>query len=141
MLDHVDAGGERVGRRDHLVAAADAERDQRQMERAGRRIDREAVLRSGEAGDALGQLVGAGARRDPARLQRLEHETLLDLTDPRHRQRQKGLADRRPTGRGQGFGGVQGHGRMWGRVFAGRMRDPSLGERAAPCHSPAAAAN
>ena len=79
--DHVRGRGpgERAG--DHLVAGADPERDEREVERRGARRDREHVLRLEVVAHARLELGRARAGRQPARAERLGDGLDLGLGD------------------------------------------------------------
>ena len=66
VQDGVRRGGEGQRRGDHLVAGADALREQRQMQRCRAGIDSDAVLRTDVRREVLLELDGARALRPPA---------------------------------------------------------------------------
>ena len=79
----VRRGDERVRRRDHLVAGADAGEAHAEVQagRAGR--DRRAVRRADRVGEQRLEARAGRPERQPARAQHLEHELLVALVDPR----------------------------------------------------------
>jgi hypothetical protein len=85
----VGARGERVRRRDHLVARADAGGDAEKMEagRAGR--DGGGERRADPLRKQLLEAVDRRAEREPPRAQDLEDELLLPLADVRPRERDR----------------------------------------------------
>ncbi len=74
-IEHrVDGRGEGEVGHDHLVARADAERDQREMQRHGAVRDGDAVADADEAAEVFLELVDVGAlARNPSGDERVEH--------------------------------------------------------------------
>src|SRR5207244_12523574 len=81
--------------REHLVAGTDAEREHREMERRGAGRHGEDVPRAEVLAEALLELGGAGAGREPARAERLLHCRDLLLADRGRLEREEGRP-RRP---------------------------------------------
>jgi hypothetical protein len=77
--DHVRRGHERERRRDHLVAIADADRADRQVEPGGPAGDGTGMRYAQAGGKRLLELAQPRAERQAARTQRLEHPRLLGL--------------------------------------------------------------
>ena len=103
VLDHVDGGGERHGRRDDLVPRADPERHERGVQRGRARAERQRPWPADVGGEGLLEALGLRPRRDPGRAQRFHHLLDLFLADQRCRERQElPLRDR---SRGSGRGG------------------------------------
>ena len=67
-------GGEGVGRRDHLVARADAERLEREVQAGGRRVDGERLQRrvAEEGAEVVLEALGLRAGGEPAGTQRVD---------------------------------------------------------------------
>ena len=71
LPNRVRRGDERQGRRDHLVATADVERDERQLEGGGTVCDRDRMSAGERVGELRLELRDARARAPPARPHRL----------------------------------------------------------------------
>jgi hypothetical protein len=69
--DHVRGRGPRDGRRDHLVAGPDADREQREVQRGRTGRDREHILGLDVLGETPLELRGARPGRQPAGAQGL----------------------------------------------------------------------
>ena len=79
----VRRGDERVRRRDHLVAGADAREPHAEMQAGGSGRDGGAVRRVDRVSEQRLEARAHRAEREPARAQHLEHELLVALVDPR----------------------------------------------------------
>ena len=79
---------ERERRRDHLVAGADARQPHRKVQAGGAARDRGAVSRADGLGEQLLEARPGRPEREPAGAQRLEHELLVALVDPRRAERE-----------------------------------------------------
>ena len=95
MDDDVRGRRPRDRARDHLVAGSDAEGEQREVERRGARRDGEDVPCAEILAEALLELGGAGAGREPARAERLGDGRDLLVADRRRLEREEGRP-RRP---------------------------------------------
>ena len=89
VLDHVDGGRERRGRRDHLVARTDAQGHQRGVQARGARVHRQRAGRADVGGELLLESLGLRPGRDPARPQGVDDLGDLLLADERRRERQE----------------------------------------------------
>ena len=96
---HRRGPGERA--RDDLVARPHAGHAQGQVQRVGARRRGDRVLGAGVLGEALLELGHARARREPARLERLDHRVDLGAADDRRRELEQRLADGRAAVDGQ----------------------------------------
>ena len=74
---HVGAGHERERAGDHLVAVADADRPQRQVQSGGAARDGARVSRADPLGERLLELASSGPERQAPRAQHLEHALAL----------------------------------------------------------------
>ena len=83
VAENLGGRGEGERRGDNLVAGADAERPQREMQRAGAMRERERVFRADVAGEFILEALGLGAGGDPSGAQRVEHLALLVGSDRR----------------------------------------------------------
>ena len=89
VQEAVRARGERVRRRDDLVAGPDPGRDAEQMQARGARGDGGRVGRADALGHELLEAVDRRPERESARAQHLEHELLLALAEIRPRERDR----------------------------------------------------
>ena len=87
------AEGER--RRDHLVARSDLERQQRQMQGRGARVQRQRMRRAGVGGKRRLELPYPRSGREPARLERGDDLVDLATADDRRRKAHGGRGGRR----------------------------------------------
>ena len=94
VLDHVRRRRPGDRRGDHLVAGADAEREQREVHRRRARGDGEDVLGLEVRGEALLEQGGAGAGRQPARAERLRDGGDLLLPHRRRLEAERGSTTR-----------------------------------------------
>ena len=83
VAEHLRRRGESERRGDNLVARTDAERPQRQMQRAGAMRKRERMLGAHVLGEFVLEAFGLGAGGDPSGAQCLEHLALLVGSDGR----------------------------------------------------------
>ena len=75
IANHLGGGGESVRGRDHLVARADAERFEREMQASGGRVDGQRLQRrvAEEGGEVVFEALGLRAGGEPARAQGVDH--------------------------------------------------------------------
>src|SRR5207249_4120824 len=85
----VRARGERVGRRNHLVAGRDPGRDAQQVQSGGTRGDGRRVRSADALRDELLEPVDGRPEREPARAEHFQDELLLALPEVRPRERDR----------------------------------------------------
>ena len=81
IAEHLGRGRERERRGDDLVAGPDAEREQRQMQRARAMRNRQRVARADIGREFFFEALGLGAGGDPSGAQAVEHLVLFRGTD------------------------------------------------------------
>jgi hypothetical protein len=82
VAHHLGGGGEGEGRHDHLVAGADAQAFQRQVQAGGGGIDGDRLHLAAQVGlEILLELARGRPGRDPARAQAGDHGVDLGLVD------------------------------------------------------------
>ncbi len=95
MDDDVGGRGKGDRRGDHLVARADANRLEREVQRRRARVHGHAVAGAGVGGKLLLERLGPRPGGDPPRTQRLEDRLLVVCVDQRLMERQERRPDRR----------------------------------------------
>ena len=97
VAHHLRRGGEGVRGGDHLVARADAQRLEREVQAGGGRVDGDAMQRgiAEERGELRLEPLGLRAGGDPARTQRVDHLGDLFFADVGHRKGQEGFGHAR----------------------------------------------